>query len=258
MERPGVFDERRMNRLPTRRDQAPEHGAQTFVRSRRLKGRFIMRSFTAAALALALSAAVMPPPVAAQGSQPAVSRGVSRVVIGPWAVIGWIAPSGTGYCSAERDVGEARVAFVRFQQGYGLIVRSPAFKLETGGNYPVRFTVAFVTNSTGQAQVLAPNMILVPLMNDPATMRRIAAAPEFEVVAADTRFVVPLDQFDEALTALENCLAERLREQPKPLPPAPPPAPSAAPIAPAQPPGNIPTTKVQMSGLVENRLPVAS
>lgn len=123
-------------------------------------------------------------------------------------MIGWVAPSGTGYCSAERDVGDTRIAFVRFPQGYALILRSPGWNLRAEGDYPVKFAVAFVTSGRAAGRVLAPNIILVQLTSDPAAMRQIAGGQTFEVEAADTKVSVPLEQFADALSALDTCLAQ--------------------------------------------------
>lgn len=169
------------------------------------------RILIAAALsltALAVASPVRAAPAEQQQNQQQSSRKIYQKTIGPWAVIAWVAPSGSGYCSAERVVGETTIAFVRFTQGYALILRSNGWQLEPNGHYPVKFNVAFVPNGAAEGRVLAPNLILVQLTSDPEAMRRLSGNPSLEVVAAETTISVPLDQFGDALAELETCLAQ--------------------------------------------------
>ncbi|MCC7347657.1 MAG: hypothetical protein IT538_09700 [Variibacter sp.] len=199
------------------------------------------RIIVAAALSLAALAAAVPAlaaPVNQQQQQ--TSRKISQREIGPWSIIGWVAPSGVGYCSAERDAGDTRIAFVRFPQGYALILRSPGWNLRPEGDYPVKFAVAFVTSGRAAGRVLAPNIILVQLTSDPAAMRQIAGGQSLEVEAADTKVSVPLAQFADALAALDTCLAQtpqpgQAQEPPQRSPdPQPPRAPGNFPGAPSK------------------------
>lgn len=212
------------------------------------------RTFIAAALSLAMLVAAAPSAVA-QSQQPAVSREVSRTTVGPWAVIGWVAPNGTGYCSAERKVDKVTFAFVRVPQGYALVIHSPDWQLQAGTLYQVQFVVAAVTNGANTAQVLNATTILVPFTQDQAMMRRVAGAPELKVTAAETAITVPLDQFGEALTALDDCMAQRSGGSGPQLQPSQAPGPRLRPVqappAPPSLPANVPTSKMSITNLAD-------
>jgi hypothetical protein len=184
--------------------------------------RFVSRTLVTLALSCAAVSVATPsmasPAIQAQQQQ---SQKISQTDVGPWAVIKWVAPNGVGYCSAERAVGDTAIAFVRFKEGYALVLRSPNWQLDPSGNYPVKFTVAFLPNSA-QAQVLSPNLILVRLTTDPAAMRQIAGGQTFEVTAADTNISVPLDRFGDALVEMDKCIGattEPAQQQSSPIQP---------------------------------------
>ena len=204
----------------------------------------MLRLFAAAALSVSLLAAGAPG-AAAQGATE--SRQVSQKTVGPWSVMGWIAPNGTPYCSAERDVNETRVAFIRMAQGYLLVVRSPSWWLTSGADQPVQVAAAGGSSATLRGKVIASNTILAQLSGDPAAMRRLGEAAEVEVTAADTTIKVPLEQFGDALTALDDCLAHAAQPaQPNAQPPAAPAAPPAS--AP-----KFPVDKMRLSVLAADR-----
>lgn len=212
--------------------------------------RFVSRSFAAIALSFAALSVSAPstaaPAVQAQQQQ---SQRISTTTVGPWAVISWVAPNGIGYCSAERTVGDTAVAFVRFKEGYALVLGSPSWQLDANGNYPVKFTVAFVTNGGAQGQVLSPNLILVRLTTDPAAMRQIAGGQVFEVTAAGSTVSVPLDRFGDALAELDKCIGNNTQpaqQQSSPISP---------PSVPGVPSKQLPDFKSgRVSMLIEQRI----
>ncbi|HEX2216981.1 MAG TPA: hypothetical protein VHG27_09885 [Xanthobacteraceae bacterium] len=185
----------------------------------------MVRLFTAAALAVALATAA----VSSASAQP---KAVPHSTVGPWSVIGWVSSDDPKYCSAERDVGEVRVAFVRFQSGYAVIVRSPEWFLAAGSTHQLQLVAASVTSMSVTARVVSSNIMIAMLDADAATMRRVAAAQELTITAAGTTVKVPAEKLVEALTALDDCVAQ----QPQPAPP-----PQARPNFPVP----VPNTKIE-------------
>lgn len=205
----------------------------------------MLRTVAAAVLSLGLIAATASA-ACAQGS-----RQISQAAVGPWAVHGWLNQAGAPYCTAERKVGDVSVVFARFVQGYALALQSPHWWLAPGGTALVRVHVANVRDATVAANVLSSNLIMARLTADPADMRRLVGAPAMVVTASDQTFTVPLDQFGEALAALDACLQQAQRQA---APPAPAVPPGHAPAAPGQSPTGpgIPTVvPATISGLTE-------
>jgi hypothetical protein len=155
-------------------------------------------------------------------------RQISQTAVGPWMVFGWMTGN-IRYCSAERDVGAVRVAFVRLPQGYALLLRSPSWQLNPESQVPVRVAQRLgPTTISGVA--IGTDIVLVQL--ESSLISYIAEQQQIEVTAADLTVTIPLDGIAAAVSALEGCIAGTTAPQPAPQPPSQPPS---APQQPAQP-----------------------
>jgi hypothetical protein len=179
------------------------------------------RPFLAAALAFSILFAAVPAALA-QSAQPTV-RQVSQTTAGPWTVFGWMRSDNIRYCSAERDVGAVRIAFIRLPQGYALLMRSPSWQLDP--NSPVPVHVARQLGQTSMSGVvIGTNIVLVQF--DSNLMRYIAEQPQIAVTAANLTVTIPLDSITAAISALEGCMTATTAPQPASTPPSAPQPPS--------------------------------
>ena len=192
----------------------------------------MIRRWIAAAFSLSVLLASAPP-VLAQSAQPQVQQ-VSQTTAGPWSVIGWRSSDNIAYCTAERSVGDVRIAFVRVRQGFGLLIHSPTWQLDPNSAVPVQ-VARRLGHSSFSGRAITSNIVLVPL--DEKIMSFIAEQQQIVVTAGEVTVTIPLDSIAAALTALRDCVAHAENPQ---APGAP--APSAQPAPFQQPSGGKPGT----------------
>ena len=153
-------------------------------------------------------------------------RQISQTAVGPWMVFGWMTGN-IRYCSAERDVGAVRVAFVRLPSGFALLLRSPSWHLNPESAVPVQVAQR-LGPMTISGTAIASDIVLVHL--DPNVMGYVAEQQQIDVTAADLTVTIPLDGIGAAVTALESCIAGTTAPQPASTP-----QPPSAPQPPSQP-----------------------
>ena len=194
------------------------------------------RTSFAAALTALLLGVVTPQFASAQES-----RAVSRAPVGAWTVLGWVSPTGNGYCTAERASGGMQLAFGRYQQGYALILQSPAWKLAENGDYPVQLVAPGALDGDFRARVINEKTVIIAISQDVAVLRNVAGAKAFQVQTSGAKIDVPLDDLAPALTELDTCFTQRAQAVVNPF---------ATPTA-----GNAPSTPVvsRSNSLVEEQ-----
>jgi hypothetical protein len=202
-------DERPVNRTGADRDQSLEEAESGGARGLAEREFVMKRLLVAAALAASFLFGAVP---AAQADTSV--RQISQTAVGPWMVFGWMTGN-IRYCSAERDVGAVRVAFVRLPNGFALLLRSPSWHLNPESTVPVR-----VAQRTGPTTIsgtaIGTDIVLVQL--DQTVMSYVAEQQQIDVTAADLTVTIPLDGIVAAVTALETCIAGTSAPQPASTP----------------------------------------
>ena len=169
-----------------------------------------------AALALALAA---PTGAFAQASTPV---GPPKQV-GVWTVVGY----SDGFCTAERPVaggagGGAPLQFViaRVRIGYRIGLSAPHWELKPQTAFPVELVAQPVMRNDASALAVNPKLVIIELGADGQFMKKLATAPKIEIKAAQATFTLPMEQFGDALAALDSCFGSI--KQPSANPFAPP------------------------------------
>jgi hypothetical protein len=163
----------------------------------------------AAGAALALLLAL---PAHAQPEKEAANRMVSRKVLGPWTVGGWVKPDHTGYCVAERQLtapgaSQPYMSFGIIKQGqvYGLSIASPKWELTPQAIFPVSLSAGPTVDGDVRAVALNSKLVQIAFGNDHALIARLATAPAIEIKTSSTVLRLPLDEFAAAYAEVEAC-----------------------------------------------------
>jgi hypothetical protein len=174
------------------------------------------RTIAGAVLALALAA---PTGAFAQASTPI---GPPKQV-GVWMVNGY----SDGFCTAERPVaggagGGAPLQFViaRVRIGYRIGLSAPHWELKPQTAFPVELIAQPVMRNDASALAVNPKLVIIELGADGQFMKKLATAPKIEVKAAQATFTLPMEQFADALAAVDSCFSSL--KQPTANPFAPP------------------------------------
>jgi hypothetical protein len=184
------------------------------------------RTIAAAALAIALAT---PTVALAQGGNPPPPNTVviAPKQVGLWSVAGY----SEGYCAAERPVpgaagGGLPLQFVvaRVRTGYRIALAAQHWELKPQTAFPVELIAQPVMRSEASAMAGSPKLVFIELGADGQFMKKLATAPKIEVKAAQATFTLPMEQFADALAAVDNCYGSL--KQPSANPFAPPEAPA--------------------------------
>jgi hypothetical protein len=141
------------------------------------------------------------------GGSPIVSamEDIKRDTIGPWQIGATFRNDKFEHCAINRKVDDVTASFVHTDDGLGLALQSPNWKLERGKNYPVHMKAGAVRWDT---QVAAEtNSVSVPI-SDKRFDNGLRLANELIVAGAGATIRIPLDQSRVALGRLDECVAK--------------------------------------------------
>jgi hypothetical protein len=172
--------------------------------SNSLRSRSNRRLVAGAVLALALAA-----PAAAFAQAPTPPN----LVFGPKQVGTWtVTGHAEGYCAAERPVpgaagGGLPLQFIlaRVQTGYRIAVAAQHWDLKPRMAFPVELIAQPVMRSDTSAMAGGPKLVFIELGADSQFMKKLAGVPKIEIKAAQATFTLPMEQFADALTAVDSC-----------------------------------------------------
>jgi hypothetical protein len=165
------------------------------------------RLVAGAVLAFALS---IPAAAFAQAGNPPPANTVVSAPkqVGLWTVTGY----SEGYCAAERPLpgaagGGVALQFVvaRLRIGYRIALSAPHWQLKPQTAFPIELVAQPVLRSDASAIAVAPNVVMVELGADGQFMKKLATAPMIEIKAAQATFNLPMEQFADALAAVDSC-----------------------------------------------------
>ena len=159
-----------------------------------------------AALALALAAPTAA--LAQPGPAPANAPVAPPKQVGVWTVTGY----SDGYCAAERPLAGGagngaplQIVLARVRIGYRIGLSAPHWELKPQAAYPVELIAQGVMRNDASALAANPKLVIIELGADGQFMKKLATAPKIEIKAAQATFTLPMEQFADALAALDGC-----------------------------------------------------
>ena len=162
------------------------------------------RTIAGAALTIALTASTV---AFAQAPAP------PNLVFGPKQVGAWtVTGHAEGYCGAERPVpGGAggglplQFVLVRMQTGYRIALAAQHWDLKPRMAFPVELIAQPVMRSDTSAMAGNAKLVFIELGADGQFMKKLAGVPKIEIKAAQATFTLPMEQFADALAAVDSC-----------------------------------------------------
>ena len=152
------------------------------------------------------------------GAQPsnaapaAVPQATSMQQVGLWTVSAWDRPNNGSYCSAHRLLsgvvgGGVTLQFVlvRIAGGYRLALGSERWDMKPRAIFPIELIASPVLRSDASAIAVGPKLVIIELGADGQFMKKLATAPMIEIKAAQATFNLSMEQFADALTAVDAC-----------------------------------------------------
>ena len=171
-----------------------------------LRSRSNRRLVAGAVLALALAAPTIA--LAETGHAPANAPVAPPKQVGVWTVTGY----SDGYCAAERPVAGGagngaplQVVLARVRTGYRIGLGAPHWELKPQAAYPIELIAQPVMQNEASALAVNPKLVIIELGADGQFIKKLATAPKIEIKAAQATFTLPMEQFADALAALDSC-----------------------------------------------------
>ena len=164
---------------------------------------------TIAGVVLAFTLSVPTGAFAQAGNPPPANTVVSAPKqVGLWTVTGY----SEGYCAAERPLpgaagGGVALQFVlaRLRIGYRIALSAPHWELKPQTAFPIELVAQPALRSDASAIAVGPKLVIIELGADGQFMKKLATAPMIEIKAAQATFNLPMEQFADALTAVDTC-----------------------------------------------------
>lgn len=164
------------------------------------------RTIAGAALAFALAAPTFA--FAQPAAPPANNVVIAPKQVGLWTVAGY----SEGYCAAERPVPGAagsglplQFVLARVQTGYRIAIAAQHWELKPQSAFPVELIAQPVMRSDTSAMAGSSKLVFIELGADGQFMKKLATVPKIEIKAAQATFTLPMEQFADALSAVESC-----------------------------------------------------